>query len=173
MELVDGVALTRVAAGGALPLDRVLDYARQIAGALAASHAANIVHRDIKPANILLNRKGELWVADFGMADVQGRDGLTLTGDLPGTLLTRSQAAGGKRLEVNASTPRGGALTAELVSGGKPVPGFGREDCVPFQGDATAAAIRWKGGDRCPAETVQLRLHLQRARLYGFEWKAQ
>jgi formylglycine-generating enzyme required for sulfatase activity/dienelactone hydrolase/predicted Ser/Thr protein kinase len=68
MELVDGIALTRVSAGGALPLDRVLDYARQIAGALAASHAANIVHRDIKPANIMVTAAGDIKVLDFGLS---------------------------------------------------------------------------------------------------------
>ncbi len=68
MELVDGIALTRVAAGGPLPLDRVLDYARQIAGALAASHAANIVHRDIKPANIMVTAAGDIKVLDFGLS---------------------------------------------------------------------------------------------------------
>jgi eukaryotic-like serine/threonine-protein kinase len=68
MELVDGIALTRVAAGGTLPLDRVLDYARQIAGALAASHAANIVHRDIKPANIMVTAAGDIKVLDFGLS---------------------------------------------------------------------------------------------------------
>ena len=63
------------------------------------------MHRDIKPANILLNRKGELWVADFGMADVQGRDGLTMTGDLPGTLRYMSpEQAAGKRTLVDRRT---------------------------------------------------------------------
>ena len=54
MELVDGATLTRMARDGPLPLDRALDYALQIASALAASHAANIVHRDLKPANIMV-----------------------------------------------------------------------------------------------------------------------
>jgi hypothetical protein len=35
---------------------------------------------------LLLDRRGDLWIADFGMADVQGDAGLTLSGDLPGTL---------------------------------------------------------------------------------------
>ena len=36
------------------------------------AHGQGVVHRDIKPANLLLDRQGDLWVADFGMADVQG-----------------------------------------------------------------------------------------------------
>jgi serine/threonine protein kinase len=68
MELVDGVALTRVARDGPLALDRALDYAGQIASALAASHAANIVHRDLKPANIMVTGTGSIKVLDFGLS---------------------------------------------------------------------------------------------------------
>ena len=41
---------------------------------------------DIKPANLLLDRRGSLWVTDFGLARVSGDAGLTLTGDVLGTL---------------------------------------------------------------------------------------
>ena len=68
MELVDGVALTRVARDGPLALDRALDYALQIVSALAASHAANIVHRDLKPANIMVTGTGSIKVLDFGLS---------------------------------------------------------------------------------------------------------
>ena len=68
MELVDGVALTRVVRDGALAVERALPYALQIASALAASHAANIVHRDIKPANIMVTGTGEIKVLDFGLS---------------------------------------------------------------------------------------------------------
>jgi len=68
MELVDGVALTRVVRDGPLALDRALAYARQIASALAASHATNIVHRDIKPANIMVTGAGDIKVLDFGLS---------------------------------------------------------------------------------------------------------
>ena len=68
MELVDGAPLTHVARDGSMPLDRVLDYALQIASALAASHAAAIVHRDLKPANIMVTELGRIKVLDFGLS---------------------------------------------------------------------------------------------------------
>ena len=68
MEFIDGVPLTRAAQEGPMPLDRVVDYAIQIASALAASHAANIVHRDLKPANVMVTAEGRIKVLDFGLS---------------------------------------------------------------------------------------------------------
>src|SRR5207244_1051413 len=43
-------------------------------------------HREIKPANLLLDGRGNLWITDFGLAHCQSQVGLTMTGDLIGTL---------------------------------------------------------------------------------------
>jgi len=68
MELVEGLPLSRLSRDRPLPIDRVLEYSMQIAGALAASHAAGIVHRDLKPANIMVTPTGLIKVLDFGLA---------------------------------------------------------------------------------------------------------
>jgi tetratricopeptide (TPR) repeat protein len=58
---------------------------QQAAAALAYAHARGVIHRDIKPSNLLLDWSGVVWITDFGLAKAED-DGLTRTGEMPGTL---------------------------------------------------------------------------------------
>jgi serine/threonine-protein kinase len=82
MELVDGPTLADRIQHGALPIDEVLDIARQIAAALEAAHEAGIVHRDLKPANIKIRPDGSVKVLDFGLAKV-GAESAVSTAESP------------------------------------------------------------------------------------------
>jgi len=59
----------------------------QVAEALAYAHKQGVLHRDIKPSNLLLDAKGTVWVADFGLAKDEAADQLTQTGDVVGTIV--------------------------------------------------------------------------------------
>jgi serine/threonine protein kinase len=105
------------AAGDATPLTgegkrgrgyfrKVVEVGVQAAEALDHAHQLGIVHRDIKSGNLLLDGRGNLWVTDFGLAQMQqGEGGLTITADLVGTLRYMSpEQALAKRVVIDHRT---------------------------------------------------------------------
>ncbi len=68
MEFVDGTDLRRVIQASEISPHQALAIVPQICEALQFAHDEGIVHRDIKPENILLDKKGQVKIADFGLA---------------------------------------------------------------------------------------------------------
>ncbi len=71
MEYIDGEdlasLLTRI---GRLPADKALEAARKLCAGLAAAHDCGVIHRDLKPANIMINKRGNVVIMDFGLAAI-------------------------------------------------------------------------------------------------------
>jgi TolA-binding protein len=70
MELIEGQALSSVINGRALATDLILALATQIADGLDVAHQQGLLHRDIKPANILVTRRNQAKILDFGLAKI-------------------------------------------------------------------------------------------------------
>lgn len=98
MAFVEGESLAqRLSARGPLPPAEAVRYLKEVAWALAYAHARGVVHRDVKPENILIERgSGRALVTDFGIARDNRQQGLTLTGNVLGTVhyMSPEQAAG-------------------------------------------------------------------------------
>jgi eukaryotic-like serine/threonine-protein kinase len=122
MEYLGGGSLEDVLRdGGAQPPERAFRWLEQAAAALDAAHGEGVVHRDVKPANLMLDRVGNVHVADFGIASAAGMDSLTMTGTVLGTAgyLSPEQATGDRA--TPASDRYGLAVVAyELLTGKRP-----------------------------------------------------
>jgi WD40 repeat protein len=105
----------------------------QGAEALAHAHQLGVIHRDIKPANLLVDGRGHLWVTDFGLAQFQQGGGLTMTGDLVGTLRYMSpEQALAHRVAVDHRTDvySLGATLYELLALEPPFRGTDRQELL-------------------------------------------
>jgi serine/threonine protein kinase len=127
-ELVQGKDLATVLAGKGKPdLSSALHVMRQVAAALKAAGDAGIVHRDIKPENILVTKKGEVKVADFGLAQLHDREesgNLTREGTTLGTPLYMSpEQIHGKELDPRSDIYSFGVTCYQLLCGQTPFSG--------------------------------------------------
>lgn len=75
MELLEGETLGARIARGPLPVDDLLAFGADVAGALDAAHRQGVVHRDIKPANLFVSTSSGIKVLDFGVATLSDSSG--------------------------------------------------------------------------------------------------
>ena len=107
---------------GQLSSERALPIARQIASALQAAHDSGVVHRDLKPQNVLLDKQGNAYIADFGIArSLEGGATMTETGALVGTMAYMSpEQARGEVPDHRADIYALGLILYEMVTGQLP-----------------------------------------------------
>ncbi|MFH8800821.1 serine/threonine-protein kinase [Streptomyces sp. NPDC017936] len=126
LEFIEGRTLTDVLADGPFSVERALAVGRDIADALAHSHAQGLIHRDIKPSNVMLTSDGGVKVLDFGIAKVvaETTTRLTATGMTVGTpaYLSPEQLTG-QPVDGRSDQYSTGCLLYELLTGRPPFVG--------------------------------------------------
>ena len=129
MEMVDGVSLRHTIAGGKLDAAAALAMVPKICEALQYAHDQGVVHRDIKPENILVDRKGTIKIADFGLAKLVDGDlapRLTRTEQVMGTphYMAPEQMKDSGVVDHRADIFALGVVFYELLTGELPVGRF-------------------------------------------------
>ena len=126
-EFVDGGSVRDLMRKGALTEAQALDIIAGVAEALAAAADFQIVHRDIKPENIMLTRKGEVKLADLGIAKERSEEdaGLTMSQVMMGTpaYMAPEQAQDAKNVDARADIYSLGATLYHMLCGAPPFSG--------------------------------------------------
>jgi serine/threonine protein kinase len=123
MRFLEGGTLKQVIERGRLPQGEILYLLKQIASALDYAHREGVVHRDLKPSNILVDREGNAFIADFGIARVSdAARNLTGTGMAMGTpgYMAPEQVKGETEIDARADVYSLGVVIFELLAGEPP-----------------------------------------------------
>jgi serine/threonine protein kinase len=122
MEHVDGKTLKAVIKEkGGLPATQALPIFLQVLDGIAYAHARGVVHRDIKPSNIFLDKHQTVKIGDFGIARVEGIEGLTRVGTTLGSPVYSSpEQLLGKKVDERTDVYSLGITLYEMLTGALP-----------------------------------------------------
>ena len=127
MEFIDGTDLQQIMRSeGHLSPKRAAAIISQVCDALEFAHENGIVHRDIKPSNIMVDKRGQVKVADFGLAKTLHANeaftsAATMTGTIMGTMAYMApEQAQGKKVDHRADIYSLGAMFYEMLTGTPP-----------------------------------------------------
>ncbi|MDX1570113.1 MAG: serine/threonine-protein kinase [Xanthomonadales bacterium] len=123
MEFVEGESLSqRMRREGKLPVKEAMRILKETASGLATAHDRGVIHRDIKPGNLMLDTRGRVKIADFGIAMTHDfGDRLTRTGEFVGTPGYLSpEVCTGKQVDQRSDIFALGIVFYEMLTGDLP-----------------------------------------------------
>lgn len=124
MEYVDGLTLKQVLSTTRLSMERIVRIAADIAAGMQAAHDQGVIHRDLKPANVMISRRDEVKIMDFGLALRPSRVVNTLGPNTYGTVQYMSpEQARGEALDVSSDIFSFGSTLYEMITGTPPFEG--------------------------------------------------
>lgn len=154
---------------GRLTLERAIGLTQQICNALTAAHKNGVIHRDLKPQNIMLDRFGNTYVMDFGVAALVGQQ-TPAGGIIVGTpnYMSPEQAAG-KVADERSDIYSLGCILYEMVTGRKPLEADTAEDMIrKHTGETPQAPSNWNPSIPESLESIIMRcLDKNPANRYG------
>ena len=125
MQYVDGETLADlIRRERKLAVSRIVAIFRQLCEGLAAAHEQGILHRDLKPANVMLDRRDQVYIGDFGLARSIDQTRLTMTGAVVGTPAYMSpEQVKGEPIDARSEIFSLGVILYEMVTGRAPFAG--------------------------------------------------
>lgn len=119
--LEGGTLEDRIRRDGPLPWEDILRIAKQVGQALDYAHNSGVIHRDIKPSNIMLDRGGNVYLADFGIARIlEGTAALTGSGVVGTPSYMAPEQADGSPPTPTMDVYALGVTTFEMIAGRLP-----------------------------------------------------